>query len=170
MNTLSTWGEVMRKKYIQGGMNKTLQRTLRRYKAVFLVLFAAFHFAFSAQSQQLQSLIVTAKGHGKISSALDEQAITSAVVVLRHNGTFLVTVTADLQLLAEGTWNAPSSPQQIVLKITGGAVKGEVIGSGKLLLTDDRKSIKELEINLTLADGQDISVTFAADASEISSK
>jgi hypothetical protein len=79
----------------------------------------------------------------------------------------LITVTADLLLQAEGTWKvSASSAQEIDLKITGGAVKGEVIGSGKLLLTEDRKSMKELTINLRSADGQDISVTFVAEASE----
>ena len=134
--------------------------------AIVLVLFAALRLPLLAQSQELESLIMTAKGHGKISSVIDEQEITSALVVLRQDGTVLITVSADLQLLAEGTWKAsPSSPQHIVLKITGGAVKGEVIGSGKLLLTNDRKSIRELAIDLRLADGQDISVAFAADAS-----
>jgi len=138
----------------------------RPCRAILLVLFAALRLPFLAQSQELESLIMTAKGHGKISSVVDEQEITSALVVLRQNGTVLITVTADLQLLVEGTWKAsPSSPQQILLKITGGAVKGEVIGSGKLLLSNDRKSIREIAMDLRLADGQDISVAFAADAS-----
>jgi hypothetical protein len=111
-----------------------------------------------------------ANGHGKLSSVVDERKITSALIVLRQNGTVLVTVTADLLLQAEGTWKATAtSPEEIDLKITGGAVKGEVIGSGKLLLTSDRKSIKELTINLTSSDGQEISVTFVAEAPEPSS-
>jgi hypothetical protein len=118
-------------------------------------------------ADKLESLIISANGHGKMSSVVDERKITSAVVVLRQNGTVLITVTAELQLLAEGTWKATaSSPEEIVLKITGGAVKGEVIGLGKLLLTSDRKSIKELTINVTSTDGQEISVTFVADNSE----
>ena len=103
-----------------------------------------------------------------MSSAVDERKITSALVVLRQNGTVLITVTAELQLQAEGTWRATaSSPEEIVLKITGGAVKGEVIGSGKLLLTSDRKSFKELTMNVKLSDGQEVTVTFVADAAEL---
>lgn len=137
------------------------------YKAVLLVLLAGFLLPVSAQSGELDSLIVMANGHGKLSSVVDERKITSALIVLRQNGTVLVTVTADLLLQAEGTWKATaSSPEEIDLKITGGAVKGEVIGSGKLLLTSDRKSMNELTINLTSSDGQEISVTFVAEAPE----
>lgn len=143
------------------------KRILRPYNAVLLVLLAGFLLPVSAQSQESEPLIIKAKGHGKMSSVVDERKITSALVVLRQNGTVLVTVTADLQLLAEGTWTATaSSPEEIVLKITGGAVKGEVIGSGKLLLTGDRKSMKELTINLRSSDGQEISVTFVAEATD----
>jgi len=147
-------------------MNKP-KRVLRPYNAVLLVLFAGFLLPVSAQSGELESLIISAKGHGKMSSVVDERKITSALVVLRQNGTVLITVTADLQLQAQGTWKATaSSPEEIVLKIVGGGVKGEVIGSGKLLLTSDRKSMKELTINVTSTDGQEISVTFVADDSE----
>ena len=143
------------------------KRILRPCNAVLLVLFAGFLIPVSAQSGELESLIISAKGHGRLSSVVEERKITSALVVLRQNGSVLITVTADLQLQAEGTWKATAtSPEEIVLKITGGAVRGEVVGSGKLLLTGDRKSMKELTINLRSSDGQEISVTFVADDSE----
>jgi hypothetical protein len=143
------------------------KRTLRPYIAALLVLVAGFLLPVSAQSGESDSLIVMANGHGKLSSVVDERKITSALVVLRQNGTVLVTVTADLMLQAEGTWKATaSSAEEIDLKITGGAVKGEVTGSGKLLLASDRKSMKQLTINLTSSDGQEISVTFVAEAPE----
>lgn len=143
------------------------KRILRPYNAALLVLLAGFLLPVSAQSGELQSQIISAKGHGKMSTVVDERKITSALVVLRQNGTVMITVTADLMLQGEGTWKAnASSPEEIVLKITGGAVKGELIGSGKLLLTSDRKSMKELTINVRSSDGQDISVTFVAEAAE----
>ena len=147
-------------------MNR-LKRILRPCNAALLVLLAGFLLPVSAQSGELEPLIISAKGHGKLSLVVDERKITSALIVLRRNGTVLITVTADLMLQAEGTWKATaSSPEEIVLKITDGAVKGEVIGSGKLLLTSDKKSMKELTINLTSSDGQEISVTFVAEAPE----
>ena len=141
------------------------KRILRPYNALLLVLFAGFLLPVFAQSQESESLIIKAKGHGKLSLVVDERKITAALVVLRQNGTALITVTADLLLQAEGTWKAAaSSPEEIDLKITGGAVKGEVIGSGKLLLTEDRKSMKELTIDVRSSDGMQISVTFVAEA------
>jgi hypothetical protein len=38
--------------------------------------------------------------------------------------------------------------------------------SGKLLLTSDRKSFKDLTMNVKLSDGQEVTVTFVADAAE----
>ena len=143
------------------------KRILRPFNAVLLVLVAGFLLPVFAQSGEVESLIISAKGYGKLSTVIDERKITSALVVLRQNGTVLIMVTADLQLQAEGTWKATaSSPEEIVLKISGGAVKGEVIGSGKLLLTSDGKSMRELTINVRSTDGQEISVTFVAEAPE----
>jgi hypothetical protein len=149
-------------------MNK-LKQILWPCNAALLMLFAGFLLQVSAQSQESESLIIQAKGHGEMSSVVDHQKITSALVVLRQNGTTLITVNSEVLLQAEGTWKpADSSPGEIDLEITGGALKGEVIGSGKLLLTSDRKSMKELTIVVRSAVGMDISVTFVAEGSESS--
>jgi hypothetical protein len=42
---------------------------------------------------------------GMIATAVDERKITSALVVLRQNGTALIAVYADVQLQAKGTWS-----------------------------------------------------------------
>lgn len=163
---MASAGEVMMIDISEAIMNRP-KRILRSYNAVLLVLFAGLFLPVSAQSGELESLIFSANGQGKMSSAVDERKITSALVVLRQNGTVLITVTAELQLQAEGTWKATaSSPEEIVLKITGGALKGEMTGSGKLLLTSDRKSFKELTIDVKLSDGQEVAVTFIAEAPE----
>jgi len=144
-----------------------LKRILRRYNAVLLVLLAGALLPVSAQSNQLESLTATVKGHGTLSLTGEKLEISSALVVLRKNGTLLITVTAELQLQAEGTWKANgSSPDEILLKITGGVVKGEMSGSGKLLLTSDGKSFRQLTVNIKTIDGRPITVTFESDASE----
>jgi hypothetical protein len=51
------------------------------YKAALLVLLAGFLLPVFAQSGELESLIVMAKGHGKLSSVVDERKITSALIV-----------------------------------------------------------------------------------------
>jgi len=141
-----------------------LKRILRPHNALWLVLVAGSLLPVSAQSQQLESLTATAKGHGMISLAVEKLPITSALVVLRKNGTLLITVTSELQLQAEGTWKAnASSPDEIFLKITGGVVKGEMNGSGKLLLTSDGKSFRQLTASIKTVDGRQITVTFESD-------
>jgi len=136
-----------------------------------LVVLFQLLLAEAAQSQELETLTLTAKGHGAITLAGDEQKIPSALIVLRRNGTMMVTVCADLQLQAEGTWSASdASPQEVLLKITGGAVTGDLVGSGKLLLTKDGKSFEQFTIDAKTPDGREIKVTFTADAVDESSK
>ena len=147
-------------------MNR-IKRIASWHHIVKLVLIAGFILPVSAQSPKLNSLTATAKGHGKISSGGDEREITSALIFLREDGTFLLALSADIQLQAEGTWKAStSSPREVLLKITGGVLKGEMSGSGKLFLTSDRLSIQKLTANAKTADGLAIAVTFVADASE----
>jgi hypothetical protein len=147
-------------------MNR-LKRIMQQHTILMLVLFAGFVLPVFAQSQQLDSVTASAKGHGKISTGVDELEITSALIFLRENGTFLVAVTTDVQLQAEGTWKASSpSYAEIELKITGGVLKGELTGSGKLVLTRDRTSIKQLAMNLKTSDGRPITITFVAKDSE----
>jgi hypothetical protein len=81
----------------------------------------------------------------------------------------LLTLFSDIQLQADGTRSvSAASPQEIDLKITGGAIGGEVTGSGKLLLSDDLKSFKQITIKAQTCCGSAITVTvtFVADAAE----
>jgi len=142
-------------------------KRLLQWHTVVLLLVAGSLVAVSAQTPKLESLTARAKGHGIITAEVEKQKITSALVVLRPNGTALITVSAELQLQAEGTWKAStSSPDEILLKITGGALPGELTGSGDLLLTRDQKSFKKLSVNMKSAIGEKITVTFVADQSE----
>ena len=147
-------------------MNR-LKLIIRRHSTLLILLFAQFFLPASAQGQNFDSLTAVAKGHGVIADAYEERKFSGALAVLRRDGTALITFYSDLQLQAEGTWSASnSSPGAIVLKITGGEVSGNVTGTGKLLLSKDRKSIKELTIKAKFFDGREIVVTFVADAPE----
>jgi len=150
-------------------MNRVIR--ILQWRHIMLVVLFRLLLAEAAQSQELETLTLTAKGHGAITLAGDEQKIPSALIVLRRNGTMMVTVCADLQLQAEGTWSASdASPQEVLLKITGGAVTGDLVGSGKLLLTKDGKSFEQFTIDAKTPDGREIKVTFTADAVDESSK
>jgi hypothetical protein len=64
-------------------MNK-LKRRQQWHMTPLILLAVGFVLPVSAQSQKLELLTVTAKGHGEISSAVDERKITSALVLLRE--------------------------------------------------------------------------------------
>jgi hypothetical protein len=81
-------------------MNR-VTRILQLRHIMLAVLFQLL-LAEAAQSQELETLTLTAKGHGAITLAGDEQKIPSALIVLRRNGTMMVTVCADLQLQGRG--------------------------------------------------------------------
>jgi hypothetical protein len=140
---------------------------MRRHSALLILLFTQFVLPVCAQGQKSDSLTAVAKGHGVIADRNEERKFTGALAVLRQDGTVLIILISDLQLQAQGTWSASnSSHDEVLLKITGGEVSGNVTGTGKLLLSNDRKFIKELTIKGKLFDGREIAVTFVGDAPE----
>ena len=87
--------------------------------------------------------------------------------MLRENGQAVITLFSDLQLQVQGTWSvSDSSPQEIQLKITGLELGGNASGSGKVLLSSDRKYIRELTITGKLLNGPEVTVRFTADRSD----
>jgi hypothetical protein len=146
---------------------KTINGILHWSELLMIVLFVLVLSSVSAQAQQEDALTVYARGHGSIVSTVEERNITAVLVVLRPNGTAVITLVSDLQLHAEAQWSASkSSSDEIELKITGGELSGNASGSGKLVLSDDRRSIKELMINGKSFDGRELKLTFVGDASE----
>lgn len=147
-------------------MNK-IKRLLHWEKVLTIFLFAQIFLPISAQAHQAEAVTVYAKGHGSIVSTMEERNITAALVVLRPNGKAVITLYSDLQLHAEAQWSASkSSPQEVELKITGGELSGNASGSGKLVLTNDAKGIKELMIKAKSFDGRELTLNFVGDASE----
>jgi hypothetical protein len=142
-----------------------------QYGTLFILLFAQFFLPTVAQGQNSDALTLVGQGHGVIADTLEERKFTGALAVLRRDGTVLITLISDLQLQAHGTWSASdSSSAEILLKITGGEIIGNATGTGKLLLSNDRKSIKELSINGRFFDGREVVITFVADAPSDSQK
>ena len=146
---------------------KTINGILHWSELMMIVLFVLVLSSVSAQAQQEDALTLYAKGHGSIVSTVEERNITAAFVLLRPNGAAVITLVSDLQLHAEAQWSASKSSSEVIdLKITGGELSGTASGSGKLLLSEDRKSIKELMIDGKSFDGRELKLTFVADASE----
>ena len=151
-------------------MNR-LKSLTRQHSTLFVLLFAQFFPPTVAHAQNSDALTLVGQGHGVIADALEERKFTGARAVLRADGTALIALFSDLQLHAQATWSANnSSPQEILLKITGGEVIGNATGTGKLLLNKDRTSIKELTIKGRFFDGRQVLITFVADAPSDSQK
>lgn len=146
-------------------MNKT-KRFMHWGSLLTIVLFAQVFGAVCAEAQQAD-VTLYGKGHGSIVSTIEDRKIAAAVVVLRRNSTALITLISDLQLHAEAQWStSESSAQEIELKITGGELNGNASGSGKLILSEDGKSIKELLIKGKSFDGRELTVTFVSDPAD----
>jgi len=146
---------------------KTLKGILHWPALLVIVLLVLALSPVSAPAQQEASVTVYGKGHGSIVSTVENRNITAALVVLRPNGTAMITLISDLQLHADAEWSASkSSPEEIELRIIGGELSGNASGSGKLVLSDDRKAIKELSIKGKSFDGRELTLTFIADSSD----
>jgi hypothetical protein len=143
------------------------KRPARRYNLLLILLFAQFVLPATVQSQETESINLFAKGHGSIVSAVEDRKISAALVVLRRNGDVVIRLFSDLQLQIQGTWSvSDSSPQEIQVKITGGELAGNANGSGKVLLSNDRRSITELAITGKSSNGCDLTIRFTADRSD----
>jgi len=138
-----------------------------RHNLLLILLFAQCVLPTPAQSQEAESINLFAKGHGSIVSTVEDRKISAALVVLRRNGDAVIRLFSDLQLQIQGTWSvSDSSPQEIQLKITGGELGGNANGSGKVLLSDDRKSMTDLAITGKSSNGCDVTIRFTADRSD----
>ena len=137
-------------------------------KSISKVLIVAIALALlftTVLAQTITSLNTTAKGKGTISSDLDKLELKSVMVILKENGDADFTFYTDLQLSGTGTWSVGKSLSDgIDLKITGGVVSGNLVGTGKLFLREDGKSIDKLQINGKSKGGnRKIKVNFVAD-------
>lgn len=104
-------------------------------------------FAGSAVAQQPKSLVATANGEGSIKFGKEEFKVYAVVVKLFADNTAEISLVTDFTVYVSGTWSrTDDASKEIALKITGGSASGNLDGGGKLLLTDDRKSIAGLNL------------------------
>jgi len=144
-----------------------IKRIRPQHELLLTMLFALLILPAQAQSQKTESMTAFAKGHGSIVSVVEEQELYTALVVLRQNGQAVITLYSDMQLQVQGTWSvSDSSPQEVLLKITGLELGGNASGSGKLVLTSDRKYIRELTMTGKLLGGAEVTARFTAHRSD----
>jgi len=95
------------------------------------------------------SLVASANGEGKIKLGKEEFQLNAVVVKGFQDGKIEINLITDITVFINGTWSrASENDKTIDVKITGGSTSGNLNGSGKLILTDDRKSIASLKLQL----------------------
>jgi hypothetical protein len=139
-------------------MRKTISIILGLAIVVWLALPA------STVAQRIVSLQSLAHGTGTLVMNGEEYKITAVLVILRENGEAEFTLYTDMQLYGRGRWSAGKDLSQgIDLKITGGVVRGEAKGIGKLFLRADGKSIATFTAQGANDSGGKFEVGFAAE-------
>ena len=103
----------------------------------------------TAVGQQPASLVASVSGEGTIKLGKEEFKIHHIVVKLFRDGKAEINLITDITVFIEGTWTRGSdTSRDIDLTITGNSISNNMEGGGKLYLTDDRKSITGLKLEV----------------------
>ena len=109
----------------------------------------AITFPALAADDQPASLVASAKGEGTIKLGKEEFKLNAVVVKLFADGKAELNLITDINVFITGTWSrTKETDKSIDLKITSSVTGGNLEGGGKLFLTDDRKSISGLKLQM----------------------
>ena len=98
---------------------------------------------------QRQSLVASANGEGTIKMGKEEFKIYAVVVKLFEDGKAEINLVSDITVFINGTWSRGDDTEKTIdLKITGNISAGNMDGGGKLFLSEDRKSIAALKLEV----------------------
>src|SRR5436190_11341262 len=123
---------------------------IRRYSAISVLALSALLITSAVFAQDPSpSLVVSANGDGKIKLGKGEFKLNAVVVKGFQDGKIEINLATDITVFINGTWSRTSENDKTIdVKITGGSVSGNLEGGGQLFLTDDRKSISRLKLQL----------------------
>jgi hypothetical protein len=95
------------------------------------------------------SLVLSANGEGKIKLGKEEFNLNAVVVKGFQDGKIEINLVTDITVFISGTWSrANETDKTIAVKITGNSMSSNLDGGGKIFLTDDRKSITSLKLQV----------------------
>jgi hypothetical protein len=113
------------------------------------VLLASLPPAVVVAAQQPNSLVASANGEGTITLGKEKFKINAVVVKLFEDGKAEINLVTDITIFVSGTWARDASDEKTInLQITGGSATSNLAGTGKLVLTDDRKSFTSLKLEV----------------------
>ena len=123
---------------------------LRKYSAIAaIVLCASITFVAFAADDPPASLVASAKGEGTIKLGKEEYTLNAVVVKLFADGKAELNLITDINIFITGTWSRENETAKTIdLKITSSVTGGNLDGDGKIFLTDDRKSISGLKLQV----------------------
>ena len=99
--------------------------------------------------QEPKSLVATANGEGTVKFGKEQFQIYAVVVKLFEDGKAEINLVTDFSAFISGTWTRNDQNEKTIdLRINGGSVNGNLDGGGSLFLTDDRKSIAGLKLQV----------------------
>src|SRR5262249_38534904 len=126
---------------------------------VLLTLLSAPGFAALPQPKSLET---SANGKGTIKVGQEQFALYTVVLKLKEGGDADITLVSDITLFFSGSWSNNDNDKSIDLKISGGAARSGIQGTGKVFLRDDGKSIARLTMEGSNRN-RTVTVSFVAD-------
>jgi len=105
--------------------------------------------AMAAVGQQPASLVAKASGEGTIKLGKEEFKLHAVVVKLFEDGKAEIQLVTDITVLIQGSWGGSSdTSRDLDITITGSITSKSLNGGGKLYLSEDRKSITALKLEV----------------------
>ena len=123
---------------------------MRKQIAVALSIFLmCLALAMTAVGQQPASLVATANGEGTIKFGEEEFKLHAVVVKLFEDGKAEIQLVTDITVFIQGSWGRSSdTSRDLDITITGNLSSKSLDGGGKLYLSEDRKSITALKLEV----------------------
>jgi hypothetical protein len=114
-----------------------------------MVLCVAMVLPSLAADDPPASLVASAKGEGTIKLGKEEYQLNAVVVKLFADGKAELNLITDITVFITGAWSRENDTAKTIdLKITSSVTGGNLDGGGKIFLTDDRKSISGLKLQM----------------------
>ena len=105
--------------------------------------------AMAAVGQQPASLVAKANGEGTIKFGKEEFKLNAVVVKLFEDGKAEIQLVTDITVFIQGSWGrSRDTSRDLDLTITGNITSKSLEGGGKLYLSEDRKSITALKLEV----------------------
>ena len=123
---------------------------MRKQIAIALSIFLmCLALAMTAVGQQPASLVATANGEGTIKFGEEEFKLHAVVVKLFEDGKAEIQLVTDITVFIQGSWARSSdTSRDLDITITGNITAKSLEGGGKLYLSEDRKSITALKLEV----------------------